>query len=145
MSKKTRPNAARRNPIPWIITGVAGLVLIVVLIGPRKPGHVHPEPRTDAAALSFMVMPPGFFANNQDIARVYQIAQQIPTTLDGMYCYCVCLENFGHRSLLQCFQSQHAAGCDVCLEEAIVANDMLAKGQTLADIRAAVDAQYART
>jgi hypothetical protein len=43
------------------------------------------------------------------IARVYQIALEIPKVLDQLYCYCKCDENFGHKSLLSCYVDQHGA------------------------------------
>jgi hypothetical protein len=43
-------------------------------------------------------------------ARVtYAIAAEIPEVLDGLYCYCRCRENFGHKNLLTCFTSTHAS------------------------------------
>ncbi len=142
MSQKVRHPIARRNRAPWIVAGVAALALVVVLASGRsRRGHVHPEPRPDAASLGLTILP-SFFANSQDVQQVYQIAQQIPATLDGIYCYCYCLENMGHRSLFQCFQSQHAAGCDVCLAQAVLAYQMQREGRTLAEIRTAMDLKY---
>lgn len=146
MSKRNPRTIARRARAPWIISAVAGVALVAVLATARsRPAHVHPEPRPDAAALAYGVMPPSFFARDARVYRVYQIAQEAATTLDGLYCYCYCAEQLGHRSLLQCFYSQHGAGCDVCLEEAILAYRMQNEGRTLSEIRAAADATFGRT
>ncbi|MBI4501845.1 MAG: hypothetical protein HY700_11860 [Gemmatimonadetes bacterium] len=135
----------RSSALPWIITGAAGVALAVVLLAGRgKAGSHHPEPRADAGTMGETVMPASFFANNPKVLRTYQLARQIPATLDGVYCYCHCKENLGHRSLLTCFQSQHGAGCDVCLDEANIAGEMLAQGRPLAEIRSQIDLAFQR-
>lgn len=51
----------------------------------------------------------------------------------------------GHRSALECFESNHAAFCDVCLENAEIAEEMIGKGVTDAgEIQGAIDARMAR-
>ena len=75
MSKRhvlARPRSPRA---PWIITGVAATIMVAVLAGgPKKPKHIHPEPRRDAASMGFTIVP-SFFATSQDVYRMYQIAQ----------------------------------------------------------------------
>jgi hypothetical protein len=39
----------------------------------------------------------------------YEIARTIPEVLDGLYCYCRCRDNFGHKNLLSCYVDNHAA------------------------------------
>ena len=141
MSRRNR-SAARRSRAPWIVAALAGLtLLLVVAVERRKPGHVHPQPRTEVD-LAYTVMPPSFFASDARVRGVYQIAQRISVVLDGIYCYCRCHETIGHRSLFQCFQSQHGAGCDICLAQAVLAYRMNGEGSTLNQIRAAMDATY---
>jgi len=48
----------------------------------------------------------------------------------------------GHHSLLTCFQSDHASGCDICLSEAEMAYRMTRQGASLSAIRNAIDAAY---
>ncbi len=43
------------------------------------------------------------------VAKAYQIARDIPEVLDGLYCYCRCRENFGHKNLLSCYVGLHAS------------------------------------
>src|SRR5256885_448467 len=50
----------------------------------------------------------------------------------------------GHRSLLTCFESEHASHCDICMGEAMLATRLAAQGSGLAAIRQAIDAQYGR-
>lgn len=140
---RNRIRPTKTSTLPWFISGVAGLALALVLLSPGAAAkHHHPEPRADATQLTYMVMPASFFAGTPEIAKVYQIAQQIPGTLDGIYCYCFCKENLGHHSLLQCFQSQHGSGCDVCLEQARLAYQMTQEGRSLQEIRDVTDARF---
>jgi hypothetical protein len=43
------------------------------------------------------------------IWKAYRVAREIPEVLDGLYCYCRCRENFGHKGLLSCFVDKHAS------------------------------------
>jgi len=60
----------------------------------------------------------------------YEIARQIPATLDRIHCFCECAESpmFRHKTLLTCFTDMHAAGCGICLSEARLASDLKARG-----------------
>ena len=72
----------------------------------------------------------------------YAAAKQYAHVLEGIYCYCHCKENIGHRALVQCFETDHAASCDVCQNEALIAARMTAAGGSVAEIQAAIDAYY---
>ncbi|MBI5681599.1 MAG: hypothetical protein HZC45_00235 [Deltaproteobacteria bacterium] len=75
-------------------------------------------------------------------AKAYQIAKEIPEVLDSLYCYCRCKENFGHKSLLSCYVDDHAAYCDVCMDEAIIAYDLYKQGKDVISIRKYIDKKY---
>jgi hypothetical protein len=143
--QRTRVRPARSSPLPWIIAVVGGIGLALALtVGQGRQEPSHPEPRPDAAGMGESVTPASFFTANPRVVRAYQLARQIPGTLDGMYCYCHCKSHAGHRSLLTCFQSDHGAGCDICLGEAEMAAEMLAQGRNLSEIRAQVDVAFGR-
>jgi hypothetical protein len=131
-----------KTPI-WIMSGsmVAGLLVVALVAGPRGESMSHhPTPRAEAGS---MEMSAGArYASVPGVGEVYEYAAEIPMVLDGMYCYCECLRNFNHYSLLECFMNDHAAGCDVCLREAIIAYQMTTQGETLDAIRAEVDRRY---
>lgn len=131
----------RRHPA-WILAGfaVAGLAAVAVLSSLRGGTSHHPTPRPVAEAGP--VQPAARYAANPDIAETYRMAAAIPQVLDGLYCYCDCSKNLDHYSLLECYQSDHAAGCDVCLGEAAMAYRMTQQGQSLAAIRKAIDEAY---
>jgi hypothetical protein len=127
--------------LPWVIAGVALASLAAVLVLARPAlGARHPEPRTGITAAA--VLPPSTYAGYDPIVRAYEAAQQVPQVLDGLYCHCQCRENFSHRSLLSCFESEHGASCDICQGEARLAAEMHRQGRTLEEIRRAVDARF---
>ena len=127
--------------LPWLIAGVAlaSIAAVVVLARPAA-GARHPEPRPGITAAD--VLPPSTYAGYDQIVRAYEAAQQVPQVLDGLYCHCRCRENFDHRSLLSCFQSEHGASCDICQGEARLAAELYRQGRTLDEIRRAVDARF---
>jgi len=81
-----------------------------------EPSAVRGPRRADLAST---IMNPGSFENTE-VRATYAKARQIPERLDAMYCYCHCKENqqLRHKSLLTCFQDDHAAQCGICLREA---------------------------
>lgn len=68
------------------------------------------------------------------IQGAYAIARQEPGILAQQPCYCGC-EHQGHRSLLDCFKSEHAAKCSICIREAHYAKEMEGRGKCPAEIR----------
>ncbi len=70
--------------------------------------------------------------------NVYALAAKIKPVLYQQPCYCYCDRNAGHKSLLDCYASEHGSQCDICQREAILAYQLSQKGKTPAQIRAAV-------
>jgi len=58
------------------------------------------------------------------ILTAYGVANENPELLEGIPCYCPC-ELYGHGGLIDCYRSQHAAMCSVCLDEAVAAGQLL--------------------
>jgi hypothetical protein len=73
----------------------------------------------------------------------YAAARQYASVLEGLYCYCRCRENMGHRALAECFESEHGSKCDICQTEALVAARMASGGRSVREIQKAIDAYYA--
>ena len=71
------------------------------------------------------------------LKRAYAAAARNKVVVAQLPCYCWC-SRMGHRSLLDCFASNHGANCDVCIKEVLLADDMVKNGKTAAQIRAAV-------
>ena len=130
-----------KTKLPWVVAGVAVAAIAVVLVATRGggAGH-HPTPRTGVTGAR--VLAAATFGDDQRLVRAYEAARAMPEVFDGLYCYCHCKEDMGHVSLLTCYESEHAASCDICLGEAAMAAAMHANGASLDAIRSAIDARY---
>ena len=126
---------------PWIVAGVAAAALVAVVVSTRPAsGSIHPDPRPDITAEK--ILPNFAIPKNPGALEAYAAARTAAATLDGVYCHCDCSKHSGHRSLLTCFESDHGAFCDICMGEAMVASGMAARGQSLMEIRDAIDRQF---
>ena len=72
-----------------------------------------------------------------DIREAYQVAKDIPEVLVQQPCYCYC-QRKGHRGLLDCFKTDHAASCTICVKEALLASEMHRQGKSAEEIRTAI-------
>ena len=89
-----------------------------------SPASARPLPKTDK---------PSSFTNKFLVAA-YTAANEIPEVLAQQPCYCYCKRR-GHRSLLDCFATKHAADCDICVREAIFAQQEHKLGKSAEQIR----------
>ncbi len=98
----------------------------------------------DAASLrggeTGVTLPPGDFTG--EVAMAYEAAKEIPDVLDSLYCYCDCEKHMGHKSLLTCYTTEHAAHCDICIDEALMAKRMHDEGADILTIRKAIDKKF---
>ena len=97
------------------------------------PAFHSQVPKSDLPA----TMSPELFVDVA-VQNAYIIAARIKKTLYQQPCYCHCDQSQGHGSLLDCYVSRHASGCDICMREAFYAYEQLAKGKTAAQIRDAI-------
>ena len=67
--------------------------------------------------------------------NAYAVAARIKKVLYQEPCYCHCDRSQGHASLLDCFVSRHAAGCNICMKEDFYAYEQFRKSKTAAQIR----------
>ena len=132
---------------------IAAVLLLLCggLVLAAAPGRIapslQPQPQAQEAVPAFhaqapkaalpATMSPALFV---DIAvqNAYSIAARIKKTLYQEPCYCHCDQSQGHGSLLDCYVSRHASGCDICTREAFFSYEQAAKGKTAAQIRAAI-------
>jgi len=129
-----------RAKLPWVVAGTAVVAIAALLLATRSGGAHHPAPRPGITGEK--VLPASTFGDDERLVRAYAAARALPEVFDGLYCYCHCKEDMGHRSLLTCYQSEHAASCDICLAEGEMAATMHAHGATLDEIRRAIDARF---
>ena len=96
---------------------------------------------TDAAKVNKVLDPAGW--SDPRVRAAYEAAKQYAHVLEEIYCYCRCKENIGHRALIECFESDHASNCDVCMNSAMIAAKMTKEGRTPKEINKAIDVLYA--
>ena len=137
----SRPGRGQRRPwwILGICVGAAFLILGIASQAGSAADH-HPTPR--APELAVEVVDASRYEDYPRVAEVYEMSAAVPHVLDGIYCYCDCSQHSGHYSLLDCFSDDHAARCDVCMSEAVIAYQMTQDGANLDEIRAEVDRNY---
>ncbi len=105
---------------------------------------------TPAAAPS--VAPPQQFPPQDHLNKIvvaYTVASEHAELLTGLPCYCPC-ELYGHGGVIDCHRSQHAAMCNICMDEAIEAGQLyeaqLSRGEPgdIAAVQAQVKDRYRR-
>jgi len=123
----------------WVLLVALGGAIVWRVTGTGGSGH-HPDPRPGITGIT--VVDAERYASAPQVKEIYTMARAVPNVLDGLFCHCDCAREFGHRSLLTCFESDHAAGCQVCLQEAAMAYQMTQDGAVLGQIRARIDATF---
>jgi hypothetical protein len=124
---------------PWLIASISVLALAAVVTstvgrkGRPTDGHAPVVVATGRSDASFVLDPARF--NDSRQREAYTAAREIPAVLNQLYCWCGCKENPAthHRALLECFESEHGSGCDICMGEATIARSMVEQGVT--DVR----------
>jgi hypothetical protein len=111
---------------------------------PASPGErpipAHFEAPPSKSSLGPTLDPGQFSGITRD---AYRAAREIPVTLAQLPCYCHCDQGFGHKSLYSCYEDDHAAHCDVCVREALLALKLEKEQKmTPAQIRDTIVAQY---
>ena len=87
-----------------------------------------------------------------DIAGHYRYAEGHQTDFSKIPCFCGCEEFLGHENLYDCFVrtdgagfDSHAAGCGVCIGEAVVASQLLDAGTPVTDVADRIVEQFGTT
>jgi hypothetical protein len=96
----------------------------------RVPAHFTEAP--PLASLNPTLSPADFTGN---VKKAYQVAKEIPQTLAQLPCFCNCDRSVGHKSLHSCFEDEHAAGCGICTDSALIASELKQQGKSDAEIR----------
>lgn len=91
---------------------------------------------------------------HRDIAQAYAFILQHAEVSSHIPCFCGCGKREGHSSLDSCFVSRrdelggvvsrdpHAESCKVCIDVALKVRRMFRSGQTVKQIRAAIESEY---
>lgn len=130
--------ASRRRFI-GLLAGAAAAAL--VRPAAALPQSVHPEPRRGIDAAKVLSAPQ--LEHAPDAVKFFDWVREIPQIADGIGCYCGCATVPGYRSLLSCYESPGMAQhCLICQGQARLAYSRWKEGQTLEQIRRAIDARY---
>lgn len=91
---------------------------------------------------------PAYAYRTTAVTQAYVASLEQPSLFEFIPCYCGCGMSVGHDHLRDCFYndygefSQHAAGCNICVDEAITIWRMYRQGSSLLEIRNTIDDQY---
>jgi Protein of unknown function with PCYCGC motif len=119
-----------------LLTALGVLALGAIAAAPAKKTAPAKAPATQACASCSekgAILDPNLFADNRfepEAKASYEVARKYPKILDQLHCFCECQESMTHRhkTLLTCFTSNHAAGCGICMREALLAGELKGKG-----------------
>jgi hypothetical protein len=102
---------------------------------------VHPTPRKGVTGAK--VMTAAQLAKSAYLIPLFDGIRAIPEVADGIRCSCGCAELPGYYSLLSCYEGDAMALiCPICQGAGKLTVRLHGEGQTLAQIRIAVDAQF---
>lgn len=117
----------------------AGLVAV-----PRHSRRAvpHPDPRPDIDA-SKVLTHEQLKGLSDDVIEIFDMIREIPEIADGIGCNCGCSVFPTYRSLLTCYyETGMARGCHICQGEGKLVYRRHKEGQSLDQIRRAVDARF---
>lgn len=101
----------------------------------------HPDPRPGIDGSR--VLTADDLGSAPHVVDLFDAIREIPHIVDGIRCHCGCADLDGYRSLLSCYEKPGMAQwCEICQGEGRLAVRRVGEGQTLAEIRRAIDARY---
>lgn len=115
---------------------------------PRKAPAAAPKNACASCVERAPILDSKIFADTSryepEVAPAYEVARKYPETLDRLHCFCECQESMTHRhkSLLTCFTTDHAAGCGICIREAMLAAELKEKGLSDDEIENTVESAF---
>jgi hypothetical protein len=97
---------------------------------------------------------PAYALTSDRIKEAYIFARDNPEKLDGIRCYCGCMQmahngRIHKRGLLDCFiqddgsYDSHGAYCQMCVDDTLQVKSLYAQGMTKTRIQAVIDAKHA--
>ncbi len=74
-------------------------------------------------------------------SAAYLVVEKNPELIAQLPCFCYC-NRFGHTSLHDCFVTDHAQTCDICMKEALQADQLQKQGLSSLEIRNVIIAEF---
>ena len=128
----------KSNGAARLVTGV----IVAALLGLAGVAVYQMQTSADeVAASNGLTLNPELFQG--EIHEAYLAAQRHPELLAQLDCYCGCEQHEGHKNLLDCFRTNHAATCATCTGEALTAGQLYENGTPVEQIRALLRDRYA--
>ena len=132
---------SRRAAIVSLVAAVAPALLLRTRDAFGLPAPIHPAPRRGITGAK--VLTAAQLTTSPDLVELFDGIRAIPHIADGIGCHCGCADFNGHRSLLTCYEvDAMARSCPICQGEGRVAVRLSKSRKSLAEIRAAIDAQF---
>jgi Protein of unknown function with PCYCGC motif len=170
MKNEEKKSSASVSPLAIIAFGlvIVAIVTLALVVGNEKP-QPQPEPpkpvtsvpqnqppaaATENKSVDFKMPPFYTTVENVTLAPVkdpstvgpaaqasYVVVQNNPQLIAQLPCFCYC-ERWGHKSLHDCFVTEHAETCDICMKEALHADQLSKQGMSPAEIRDTIVAEF---
>ena len=115
-TQQASPDSPKRSRTPLLALLAGGVLVLIgaffLYQGQKQPAQsaqltdLKTERPADLREKRPTLSPESFSGK---VRKAYSIARTIPEVLDGLYCYCRCRENFGHKNLLSCYVDTHAS------------------------------------
>jgi hypothetical protein len=130
-----------------VVTALALLVAALAIADKTssKPAAGSATPSCSGCREKNPPIDPAKLSEDDAAARpAYAAAMKYPATIDKIHCYCGCEDspNLHHASLLTCFTSLHATGCEICRGEAELAGKMKGEGSSDEEVKKVVESFY---
>ena len=133
---------------------VAVSIFSIAAVGCSSPTAAGNSAGTGLAMAAMDQMPADVQAAPVTVREAYQFAVANPDVLQKLPCYCGC-GKMGHTSNYSCYVTgtdangaiqydAHALGCSICVDITQDAMRLLREGKPIPEIRAYVDATYAK-
>jgi hypothetical protein len=132
----------RRHVLKRLAACAAALVAMpsgVAALHWLEPRHPTPRPGIDGSR----VLRASELTDAPHLTALFDHIREISHIADGIRCYCGCAGIEGYRSLLSCYEGVGMAKwCEICQGEGQLAHRRWKEGQSLEQIRRAIDARY---
>lgn len=132
----------------WLISGIIIISLLVLSIYFIFPKNIT----SDNIKISGL---PAYALASEKIKEAYLFAKENPEALDGINCYCGCMQMMHNgrihsEGLHDCFLNPnssdgfeiHGSECDMCVNDALQVKSLLEENKTKEEIKAIIDSKY---